>query len=490
MALTDEQEKLASFTGQLLCGKAYAGTGKTFTLIQFSIRNADKRILYIVFNKAIREEAETKFPKNVHCATSHAMAFSRFKEYADKTRMNISVKEYRDILGEDNWQVVKLAVGGVNNFMNSAERVITMEHIKKDVQDEDKISSTRFDTALRAAKRLWEGMIDINSDVPCTGNTLLKLFQLSNPSLHTLYDIILFDEGQDANPVTLDIVLNNNCRKVVVGDDHQMINRWRGAENALAVVEEQGAVILRLTKSFRFGPMIAGLANLILSMKGETHPLIGLGQLDYISSPQEVMAQGFHAIISRTFMGVVQSAHEAIMMGKRVMWNGGIAKYNLDELLDIHSLKLMKYDQIKNKKILKDYGSWANYEDIAEKTKDTNMNRAIRIMDEYIDIPGMISTMRNNEAKSEAEADLIVTTAHTSKGLEWNNVVLNDDFGSVLEAIDMKKPKASIIDEMNLIYVAITRAKDYLSINSTIIELMREFSVRQENGKSIVIIWK
>ncbi|MDH8329884.1 UvrD-helicase domain-containing protein, partial [Klebsiella pneumoniae] len=72
-----------------------------------------------------------------------------------------------------------------------------------------------------------------------------------NPALHTLYDTILFDEGQDANPVTLDIVMNNSCQKIIVGDDHQMINRWRGAENALSVVEERGADVLRLTKSFR-----------------------------------------------------------------------------------------------------------------------------------------------------------------------------------------------------------------------------------------------
>lgn len=488
MALTDEQQPIVDYEGKLLCGIAYAGSGKTFTLIQFALKNKDKRILYIVFNKAIRKEAQLKFPKNVHCTTSHAMAFSRFNEYAAKFRMNISVKEYRDIMEEDNWQVVKLAVAGLGHFMNSADRVIMMDHIKKDIEKEDKIPSSRFDAALRAAKKLWSGMIDINSDIPCTGNTLLKLFQLSNPELHTLYDIILFDEGQDANPVTLDIVLNNNCRKIIVGDDHQMINRWRGAENALSVVKEQGADVLRLTKSFRFGPMIAGLANLVLSMKGETHPLVGLGELDYVCEPQEIINHGFHAVISRTFMGVIQSAHEAIMMGKRVMWNGGIGKYNLDELLDIHSLKMMRPDLVKNKKILIDYGNWANYTDIAESTKDTNMIRAIRIMEEYIDIPGMIATMRSNEAKSESEADLVVTTAHTSKGLEWNSVILNDDFSSILEAIDMKKPKASIIDEMNLLYVAITRAKDRLSINSVIIELINEYHTRQKRGDTIVIV--
>lgn len=488
MALTDEQQRIVNYNGRLLCGKAYAGSGKTYTLVQFSLRNTDKRILYIVFNKAIKEEAERKFPKNVHCSTSHAMAFSRFKEYSHKTRMHISVKEYRDLLGEDNWQVVKLAIAGLDNFMNSADKIIVMDHIKKNVENENKISSSRFETALRAAQRLWDGMIDKDSDIPCTGNTLLKLFQLSTPELDRRYDIILFDEGQDANPVTLDIVLNNTCQKIIVGDDHQMINRWRGAENALSVVEEQGADVLRLTKSFRFGPLIAGLANLVLKMKGETFPLVGLGDLDYVCEPQDIIENGFHAVISRTFMGVIQSAYEAIMMGKRVMWNGGISKYNLDELLDIHSLKMSRPELIKNKKILSDYGNWANYADIAESTKDTNMSRAIRIMDEYTDIPGMIATMRCNEAKTEADADLVVTTAHTSKGLEWNNVILNDDFTSILESIDMKKPKTAIIDEMNLIYVAITRARDRLSINSVLIELLKEFYLRQERGVSTVIV--
>lgn len=488
MALTEEQLPIVNYSGNLLCGKAYAGSGKTYTLIEFAKANSAKRILYIVFNKSIRKEAESKFPKNVTCITSHSLSFLRFKEYREKFQENISFKEYSDIMNETNWQVVKLAVVGLNNFMNSSDRTLMMEHVKKDIKDDEKIPSSRFDAALRGARRTWDAMTDLDSDVPCSGNAILKMYQLSNPELDKSYDVILFDEGQDANAVTLDIVLKNKCQKIIVGDDHQMINRWRGAENALSVVEERGADVLRLTKSFRFGPMIAGLANLVLSMKGEVHPLVGLGALDYVTTPEIICEQGFHAVISRTYMGVIQSAHMAIMMGKRVMWNGGIGKYNLDELLDIHSLKMMRLDQIKNKKLLSDYGNWANYQDIADKTKDTNMNRAIRLIDGYVDIPGMIATMRSNEARAEHEADLIVTTAHTSKGLEWDNVILNDDYPSILEAIEMKKPKETIIDEMNLLYVAITRAKDRVNANSAILELMHENYLRREKGESIVMI--
>ncbi len=485
---TEEQQQIINFTGPLLCAKAYAGSGKTFTLNEYAKAHPNVRFLYLVFNKSIKEEAKKKFPKNVCCETSHALAFARFKDFRHKTQMNISVKEYKDYMGEDDWRVVKLAINGLNNYMNSSEIEITSEHVMSDIVDPDKVPPSRIDSALKAAKRIWKQQIDRNSDIPCSGNTLLKLYQLSEPELDKLYDSILFDEAQDANPVTLNIVLNNSCQKIFVGDDHQMINRWRGAENALSIVEAKGATVLRLTNSFRFGPMVAALANVVLSMKGEVHPLVGLGSLDEICTPKEIAAQGFHAVISRTYMGVIQSAYEAILNGKRVMWNGGIGKYNLNDLLDLHSLKTANYTQIKNSKILTDYGSWGNYQEIAEATKDTNMTRAIRLIEQYTDIPGMIDTMRMNEARNEKIADLIITTAHTSKGLEWNNVILNDDFPSVLEALAMRKPKESIIDEMNLLYVAITRTKDRINLNGAIAELIIEYRIRKENNESIVLL--
>ncbi|MFK8403023.1 hypothetical protein M2D07_031290 [Pseudomonas sp. BGr12] len=37
-----------------------------------------------------------------------------------------------------------------------------------------------------------------------------------------------------------------------------------------------------LTNSFRFGPMIAGVANAILRQQGETRPLVGLSPRDKV----------------------------------------------------------------------------------------------------------------------------------------------------------------------------------------------------------------
>ncbi len=80
--------------------------------------------------------------------------------------------------------------------------------------------------ALRSA--LWQRMTSPQSAHPVTHNTYLRLYQLSQPDLSQRFDITLFDEAQDANPVTHDILLNNNAKIVMVGDAHQQIYRFRG----------------------------------------------------------------------------------------------------------------------------------------------------------------------------------------------------------------------------------------------------------------------
>ena len=66
-----------------------------------------------------------------------------------------------------------------------------------------------------------------------------------------------------------DILLSQQCAKILVGDPNQQIYSFRGAQNAMEDVQQhlqQGQVIrtFHLTQSFRFGPEIAYVANLIL----------------------------------------------------------------------------------------------------------------------------------------------------------------------------------------------------------------------------------
>lgn len=78
---TPEQSAVIDWQGTRLVVGAFAGTGKTTTLRRFAEQNPDERMLYVAYNRAIRDEAEQKFPYNVTCRTSHQLAFAATGKY-------------------------------------------------------------------------------------------------------------------------------------------------------------------------------------------------------------------------------------------------------------------------------------------------------------------------------------------------------------------------------------------------------------------------
>jgi superfamily I DNA/RNA helicase len=77
MKPTEEQEAILDSTGRILLINARAGTGKTTTLQMVASAHPDLKILYLVYNRKAKEEADGKFPGNVEIRTVHSLAFSR-----------------------------------------------------------------------------------------------------------------------------------------------------------------------------------------------------------------------------------------------------------------------------------------------------------------------------------------------------------------------------------------------------------------------------
>ncbi|MEN1792887.1 UvrD-helicase domain-containing protein, partial [Pseudomonas aeruginosa] len=123
---------------------------------------------------------------------------------------------------------------------------------------------------LDMARVVWRRMVDLQDTgmlMPHDG--YLKLYQLSKPDLSQRFDCMFLDEGQDINPVIADIAHWQRIKMAIVGDPHQQLYRFRGAEDALNSDWMVGAEEHYLTQSWRFGPAIAHVANIILSYKGE-----------------------------------------------------------------------------------------------------------------------------------------------------------------------------------------------------------------------------
>lgn len=105
----------------------------------------------------------------------------------------------------------------------------------------------------------------------------------------------------------------------------------------------------------------------------------------------------------------------------------------------------------------------------AEEAKDREIKVLADVIDEYRkDTPGLVRAIQENEVMSASDAQLVLTTAHKAKGLDWDYVSIAEDFEVLAEteadlAVD---PLAAIEEqEINLLYVAATRAKKRLQLN-------------------------
>ncbi|ELQ9312324.1 ATP-binding domain-containing protein, partial [Serratia marcescens] len=111
------------------------------------------------------------------------------------------------------------------------------------------------------------------------------------------------------------------------------------------------------------------------------------------------------------------------------------------------------------------------FESVAKATKDPEMNQGLRLLEQYFPLPQKLQVMREHAVTDESAAQVTVSTAHRSKGLEWPVVVLNEDFADITDPL---LPDDERTDETNLLYVAVTRTRKTLVINALLQALLDE----------------
>ena len=256
---------------------AFAGSGKTITLVEIAKHRPGKRLLYLVFNVAVREHAENIFPENTVVRSVHKMAFAKIgRRYAHKLKAELKIplvlnclrRRRRDETGISP-EFVNLVVNTLKTFFLSSSKTIEPNHLTN-------AARRNKPKVLECANYVWNLMKNReDKDLPMTHNGYLKLYHLSRPKLHQTYDIIMLDEAQDTNEVIRDLVLSQKCGKVIVGDRHQGIYSFIGATDALDRV--RATKTMRLTACFRFHDEIARVANALLALNtDETQRLVGM----------------------------------------------------------------------------------------------------------------------------------------------------------------------------------------------------------------------
>lgn len=482
MKLTHEQQAIIRSRSDIKIN-AVAGSGKTTTLIEYArSRPRNSRILYLAFNRTVRAEATKKFSDlnlhNVQIETAHSLAYkSVVFHHGYKVRnQGYSTFDIARILGlrsRGEKHIEYIVANHINKFISyfcnsDQQRVKDLNYLDIVSDPQARTFVKRFYKTIEKQTRRFLAKMDRN-EIEITHDFYLKKFQLSAPVLP--YDYILFDEAQDASGAMLDIILRQKAVKVIVGDSHQQIYGWRFAVNSLDKVPFEAH---HLTHSFRFGSGTARLATEILEWK----KLINLPAEVTIRGKGRFKQKKSEAVIGRTNLGLLMKAIEFLTGNQKfnkIHFEGNINSYTYAgdgaSLYDVLNLYNLRKEYIRSD-IIKAMSSFSELEEYVEKTEDKDLDLLIKIIREYgSQIPDLIQTLKERHTEDKNEADLIFSTVHRCKGMEYDIVHLVDDFIDDKKILQQKKEimkgeisAAAINEEINLLYVAITRSRNLLYI--------------------------
>ncbi|XP_045554602.1 F-box DNA helicase 1-like [Salmo salar] len=118
---------------------AFAGTGKTTTLIRYAQQRPHLHFLYMTFKMSVATQAQRCFPSNVDCRTVHSMAFGAvclsvgIDHYQELKKLSSNVKPFSVAWvlpkGSGGFVNAKVVTLTLNAYMASANTHITPNHI-------------------------------------------------------------------------------------------------------------------------------------------------------------------------------------------------------------------------------------------------------------------------------------------------------------------------------------------------------------------------
>lgn len=466
MKYTQEQQAAVEMAGRGETAKvsALAGTGKTSTLVGIA-QATTGRGLYLAFNKGIALEAQARFHgSRCQARTFHSLAFATHgKAYKDRLgiRLNgLTIRKEFNLWGNDGVGVAAEALDTVNRFLRTVDDRPGEPHYRHmaDEEKRDPDHVERYERikaqALPLAGKLYDLMAARHGTFPTSHDVYLQLFVKSDPDISRECDYLLFDEAQDADRLMLHLCLRQHIPVVYVGDQYQQIYGWRGAQNAMARIQAPETF---LTQSFRFGAEIAAMANQVLSTLNAPHPLLGLPGM--ASTCQIGGGAPARAFIARTNAAVMEAVLAGLGCNKRI----GVAGKNgiLQMLDDFRSLRegqpKGQFALFATEQDLREYAQEESGKDLAtflrlvDRHGALNLDRAIRAC---VDL--------DQDKAAWARCDLVAVTGHKAKGLEFDSVRLAEDFFQPkrLRTVNPETGAERInLEELRLIYVAMTRAK-------------------------------
>jgi DNA helicase-2/ATP-dependent DNA helicase PcrA len=479
---------------------AKAGSGKTTTIVEAAqLIPAEKRSVFLAFNKSIAEELKTRLPKHIEARTLNSLGHAAWMKHApgkvvlDADKVKKLVRALQIQL-EQQYQATMAEA-----FLEKS--ILAKDHFKAlmDLVRKAKVSGLAPATVARVSGLVpdtdesWTAMAEhYGIEMPVNVRGIIELARLvlrrSVEDVQVIdfddqfymsliynasfpkFDWVFVDEAQDVSDIQREIlkrILKPTGRLIAVGDPFQSIYGFRGSnpESLNLIKAEFKAVTLPLSICYRCDKAIITLAQETVPAI-EASPSAGEGEVKDLGIIDgkfnfTVFSQA-DLVVCRYTAPLITLAYKLIAKKIACKVKGRDIAQGLITLID--KLKCQSVDRLVVK-----LNEWLATETRRLTAKDPDANLDA-IQDKYDSLSAVIanSPFKTVDAlKGEIEgmfADaangvLTLSTVHKAKGLEADRVfILNFD------AMPSKRATKEweIKQENNLIYVAVTRAKHSL----------------------------
>ncbi len=458
---------------------AKAGSGKSTTIIQsINLSKPEHELLFLAFNKDIVEELKKKVSRpNTMVSTIHGMGSKLMVKYF---RSNKDENKYRDIvktlitgwdIEEDRRQEYQNKVLKFCELMRLAlcdtmnQALALMEHHSIEISNgTDELSRKFVEHTVQViqAGRKITSTIDFTDMLYLPHHYNLKPWQ---------YDVVYVDECQDLSTASRMLMLRHikpGGRFIAVGDKSQCIYSFAGADiesfNTLCTIPN--TMVMPLSVCYRCCKAVIREAQTIVpdiehadgAPEGE---VVKNGSIKSIKDGDFVLCRATMPLV-KLCLKFLSEHRKATIKGRDIGTNliNFIEKSKLVNLVDLPDY-FAEQRKILMRKVCTKYRMEES--EAADQSEIVAFDEKVSIVhllaegkktcQEVVDKIKLIFADKTTDG-------IILSTIHKAKGLEADRVHIIQP--EILPAPWAKKPK-DIEQELNLLYVCITRARYTLS---------------------------
>jgi len=467
-------------TNHNLVVSAVAGSGKTSTLLQL-LKRTYLPTAFLAFNKSIQQEIESKVSQpNVTVSTIHSLGM---KSLLRHFRRNIKVQANKP------WELAKKL--GWQIEPSEYVRTMTTVHQLVDLyrltlcQDADDLRKVADELGVEYSNDEISKSIDLmreideyNKNPEMIDFTDMIYIPATNRQIRLALQpkLVFVDECQDLNACQhqlIDRLINENrARFVAVGDPYQSIYGFAGAHSKSfdLFLEKPNVKQMPLSICYRCGTRIVDKANRVYNIMEpfEKNPpgIVRVGEINEIQEGDMVICRNVRPLVD-VYFKLLANGMKATIKGKDI--GKGLIKLikPLPPHTTVGQMNTYLFAKLSDKqKELQDRGiinvtNHPSYGNLSDK-----IDVLFFIAEQYATVGQVIAFLERLFSDNEKKG-VVLSTIHKSKGLEADNVFILD-----VNLIPSKyaTTKDQLKQERNLLYVAITRAKNkliYINSNKT-----------------------